>query len=283
MKSLKSILLLPSLFLISFVAHASDPAAVQCVEQFLEANKSASHYKTHLAKKEWNLQGGLLHDDQIEMSVSRSPVRVQLTYLNRGDTGIRNNGMRVEYDGSEKLKIKLGSTNVLGFLAHSAASAVIGDSMSIFDARALEDEIFTINRSGFDFLALVLGKHLDSTKTSTQGGLTLTATGTCRVKYAPHLTGHTEVTLQPSDSVFEWEEKLGTLAYIIWQENREKFGSMRDLLIRQKPVTISIPKGFYDTTFDFNPVTHLPDHFSLYQQGKLIGDYHFNDVQKLNP
>ncbi len=260
---------------------ASDPSAIVCIEKFIEANRKLPDYEAVLLKKEWDIQGRELHDEKIEVTVSRSKNRVQMKYMNSGATGIRNNGMKVEYSGSEKLKIKLGSTNVLGFFANSAASALIGDSMSIFDARALEGEVFTINRTGFDFLAWILSKSLESVKSSSEGGFSLGAPGTCKVKYIPHLSGKTQVTLQPSDSIFELEHQLGTLAYIIFQENRDQFDSLRDVFVRKKPVKISVPKSFYEVHFEFNATTSLLDHFQIFQEGHVIGDYYFSSVKAL--
>jgi hypothetical protein len=260
---------------------ASDPGATQCIEKFLEANRKTSDYQAHLVKKEWDPQGGLLHDDQIEITVARTKKYVQLKYLNSGDSGVRNNGMKVEYSGTEKLKVKLGSANVLGFLKHSAASALIGDSISIFDSQALDGEIFTINRTGFDFLALILSKNLESAKTSSEGGFKLVTPGTCQVRYLPHISGKKTVSLQPADSIFDLEEKLGTLGYIILQENKDQFGSLRDVFVRQKPVQISVPASFYEVQFDLNAETDLLDRFQIFQAGQKIGDYQFSDVKKL--
>ncbi len=235
-----------------------------------------------VAKKEWDLKGNLVHDENLELTVVRSKKRVKIKYTDRGDTGIRNNGMTVEYQGTEKLKVQLGSVSGFGFIAHAAAGALIGDSMSIFDARALEGEIFTINRSGFGFLGLVLGLGLESAKTSAEGGFSLVTPGTCQVRYRPHLSGDRKVLLQPTDSIFELEEKLGTLAYIIWQENLTQFNSFRDVFVRQKPMEVSIPKSFYETEFQFSTITHLPERFQLFQQGRRLGDYHFTEVQAVN-
>jgi hypothetical protein len=270
------------LFLYSSLAFgANDPVAVQCIEKFIEASQKLDHFQALLNKKEWDPKGNLLHDDQVELTVSRSKKRVQLKYLNRGDSGVRNNGMKVEYNGTEKLKIELGSTNVLGFFMHSAASAIIGDSLSIFDSQVLDGEIFTINRTGFDFLASVLRMGLKETQGTPDGGFNLVKPGTCRVQYSPHFIGKTPVTVQPKDSIFELEERFGVLAYIIYQENRDQFSSFRDLFVREKPMKISIPKSFYETEFEFNLTTHLPEDFQMYQGRQKIGDYRFMNIKSL--
>lgn len=268
----------------SSVAHAgADPVSAQCIEQYVAATKALTHYSTVIAKKEWDLKGGLVHDEKLQATISRPKNYVQLKYLNSGDTGIRNNGMKVEYNGSETLKIKLGSTNFLGFFAHTAASAVIGDSMNMFDSKALEDEIFTINRTGFDFLAMILDKGLHSVKGSADGGFSLVEPGTCHLKYLPHHTGKWEVNIQPTDSIFDLEEKYATVAYIIFQSNKTQFSSLRDVFVRKKPMKVSIPIGFFETDVVFNPTNHLADQFRIYQDGRLIGEYHFTEFKSLTP
>ncbi len=260
---------------------ASDPLAIQCAEKFREASKKMSDYKVNILKREWDLKGDLVHDEKLEAIVSRPKRLVQLKYMNSGATGIRNNGMTVTYTGVEKLKIELGSVRGFGFIAHGAAAAVIGDSMSMFDSMVLEDEIFTINRTGFDFLSMILGKGIEAARTSTEGGFSIKTPGTCEIKYSPHIQGQVQVTLQPSESLFDLEEKYGTMAYILFQENRSKFDSLRELFVRKKPVEISIPKSFYETHMKFNPTTFLLDEFQMFQNGRRIADYVFSELKPL--
>jgi hypothetical protein len=266
----------------SFAQASSDPRAVQCVEDFLSHYRNLKSYQTRLIKNEWNEKGKALHSEKIGLTFSK-PHEVEFKYLNEGNTGIRNNGMTVAYKNGDEVSIRLGSTAGLGFLVKGVASLIVGDHTSLYDSKVLEDEIFTLNRAGFDFLAFALDKHLPAIKTSEKGGVKMIngekADAGCTIKYTPEVEGEEIVDLKPEDSVRAIEEKYGTLAYLIYRKNTDEFDSLRDLFVRDKETKIHVPKSFMEFDLTLDPVTKLPTHFVLYNDGKKIGDYGFQDTQ----
>jgi hypothetical protein len=61
--------------------------------------------------------------------------------------------MTVTYVGGDTVSIKLRKIRGLGFLMSGVASVVVGDHTSLFDPEVLGDEIFTVNRAGFDYFS----------------------------------------------------------------------------------------------------------------------------------
>jgi hypothetical protein len=252
---------------------ASDPQAIRCAQDFLNRYSKIKNYDSVLEKKEWDLEGELLHDEKIQLTFEK-PKKITLKYLNEGNTGIRNNGMTLRYVSGETVSIQLGETRGLGFLVNGPASLAIGDSLSIFDSRVLENEIFIINRSGFDLLAHTLKAYLPSLNQTETGGLQLTGSP-CQLEYFPHLPGEVAISLEPQDSIEQIEEKFGTLGYFIYQRNRDQLDSIRDLYVREKKMTLQIPKSFPRFQITLGKKTQLPEHIVFFLNDKKVGQYHF--------
>jgi len=260
---------------------ASDPEAIRCVEDFLSHYRNVQEYRTTLFKREFDLKGKTLHEEKIALTFKKDdekPGQVTFEYLNQGTTGIRNNGMTVKYREGEQVELKLGKAKGLGAVVNGVASLAVNDRMSLFDPQMLQDEVFTLNRAGFDFLAFALRKHLPTLKTASKGGIRKVGDG-CALKYEPHLDGEETVVLQPGQSIREIEERYVTLAYLIYQNNRDQFKSFQEVFTRTKPVTVKIPRGFMEFDLTLQESTKLPDEFNLFFRGKQIGAYGFGDTK----
>lgn len=230
-----------------------------------------------MQKQEFDSNGRLRRDELIEV-IDTKPNHITYTFRNEGNTGVRNNGMRLEYTGSGNLGLKLGEARGLGFLVHGPASVTLGSSISITAEQVVEDEIFTINRAAFRYLATALQFHLAALKNSEIGGVN-SREGKCRIHYSRHAEGLTAVKLLPADSIFALEERHGTLAYLIFHYNKEVFGRFYNLFHRKSEITVQIPTWFFDFDLDLAPDTNLPERFVLYIDGKKLGEYGFSRTE----
>jgi hypothetical protein len=84
--------------------------------------------------------------------------------------------------------------------------------------------------------------------------------------------------VEPNDSIFDLEERYGTLAYAIFLNNPH-FHSFRNLFVRKNKTTIKIPYSFLSFELSLDMTTKLPKKFTLYHGGKMIVDYEFSDTQ----
>lgn len=261
---------------------ASDPRALKCVEDFVDSYSKVGSYRTTMIKREFGLGGDLLHDEKIGLEFEK-PRRVVFRYLNEGITGIRNNGMTVGYTSGEEVEVKLGKPEGLGLFVNGVASLAVGGRMSLFDSKVLDDEVFTLNRAGFDYLAYALGKHLPTLRTSELGGISFAGeqnpSEPCRVRYVPHLSGEETIDLRPGESVFPVEERFATLAYVIYFRNRDKLASFRDLFVRKEPLKLKVPRAFTEFDMEIDRKTKLPLRFVMRFDGKVAGEYDFQDTE----
>jgi len=274
-------LALPMSWVLPIQAHAaslSEPQAIQCLENFISRYQPLSGYKTTVTKKEWNEKGEVSRNEKMEITNKKNN-QIRIKYIDEGSTGIRNNGMTVTYSGGQEAEITLGEANFFGSFARNAAALIIGDKMNILHPKMIEDEILTLNRAGFDFLSQLIKRHLPYAREAKTGGVTLADGKACQVRYKPYAEGSDAVTLEPSQSIFDLEEKYGTLAYFIYRSNRAQFDSFADLFDRKKSVTISIPRGFSELDLDLDPVNYLPTKMVLKFNSKDVGSYSFENTE----
>lgn len=254
------------------VLAASDAKAIACAEGFVSKYNSLKGYQTVMTKREYS-KGKIINDEMIGLTEIK-PSKIIFEYLNRGSTGIKNNGMTVSYSGTEKLSLELGKTHGLGFLANGAASIVLGKSIDLTGKRTLDGEIFTINRAGFGYLAKALQYHLPDLKTTKMGGLTLDGPD-CSLRYSADKQTLQNVDITPESNLFDLEEKHGTLAYMLFWENRDHFNSFFDLFHRKSSMEIRIPEWFFDFHLTIDTKTNLPVEFILYIDQTKAGEYLF--------
>ena len=276
---MKRLFVLATCFLISTSAFAKmDSDAVKCVENFLNAFEKVQTYKTVMHKVEYGDKKRIIHDETVEVVSKKLQRFVSYTYLNEGSTGIRNNGMRLEYNGDSKLKINFGNAHGLGNLVHGPAVALIGDHIQIDHELVLEDELFTINRAGFGVLASIIRKNLNALKKSEKGGVQSITPGSCSLRYTKHTDESEEITISPTDSIFDLEDRMGTFAYMIFFENRFELARIYNLFHRKEPMKLTVPHWFLDFEVDFDKTTKMPTRFTLYRDGEKLGDYRFTDT-----
>ena len=261
---------------------ALNAALFQCFEGFVETYAELSSYQGILQKKEWRTNGSLVHDEKLEISFQK-PHHLKLKYLNEGSSGIRNNGMTVEYRGGKTVKINLGKPKFFGALSNGVASLVVGDELSLFDPKVLDDEIFTINHGGFGYLVGAIKKVGAELKSNPEFKVIGSVTPEhCTVEYPLQSKSNTFFDLKPEDSIFRIEEDHRILAYFLYDANRDQFSSFTDLFVRTKPMRIRFPDQKVDLTLVLNRKTQLPEKIALKQDQNLIAEYQYSDftVQK---
>jgi hypothetical protein len=158
--------------------------AADMVEKFISRYDRIKRYETVIQKKEWDPDGNSLHNEKINLSHEK-PNKTIVKYLDKGYSGIRNNGMTITYGGGQDVYIQLGSANVFGLLTHGVASLVVPDKLSLFDSKVLDDEIITINRGGIGYFCFTLKKFLSQIKSAKKGGFSLMDGLKNHVKYSP--------------------------------------------------------------------------------------------------
>ena len=254
----------------------------QCFEGFIHTYQGLSSYQGILQKKEWKTNGDLVHHEKIEVSFKK-PSSLQLKYLNEGSSGIRNNGMTVEYNGGKTVKINLGKPKFFGALSNGVASLIVGGDLSLFDPKVLDDEIFTVNHGGFGYLVEAMKKVGSEIKSNPDfkfvGNLTLDQ---CTVEYPLQSKTNAFLDLKPEDSIFKIEEANRTLAYFIYDANRDQFSSFTDLFVRNKPMRVRFPHQQVTLTLILNRKTRLPEKITLRQNDSLIAEYQYSDFTVQN-
>lgn len=270
-----------------------DGPSQACVQRFLKAYSGLTSYETRMHKREWDGKGSLTHDELIALTFTK-PANVRFEYLNRGSTGIRNNGMviRLAGDRSSKVDIQLGKPDAWGFLAKAAASLVVPSQTSLYDPLVVNSEIFTLNRAGFGFLATALSHQLEGIRLAKSGGLTYSGSDSlsltraaalrpeavlpgCEIRYTPHAKGVHEVLVVPTDSIAALEDRYGVLAYFIYLENQDRFSAFADLFARKQEMKLKIPRAFTEFVLELEDSTALPKRVALFWRDQLIGDYQF--------
>lgn len=284
-RSLVLCYLLQNLLLSDLPSFASQPPAslttqdslFQCFEGFINTYQSLSSYQGILQKKEWKINGDLVHDEKIEVSFKK-PSSLKLKYLNEGSSGIRNNGMTVEYEGGKTVKIHLGKPKLFGALSHGVASLIVGGDLSLFDPKVLDDEIFTVNHGGFGYLVEAMKKVGAEIKSNPEFRFVGEMTpDQCSVEYPLQSKTNVFLDLKPEDSIFKIEEANRTLAYFIYDANRDQFSSFRDLFVRSKPMRVRFPDQQVTLNLVLNRKTRLPEKISLRQNDSLIAEYQYRE------
>lgn len=254
--------------------------AKRCLAQFAKRASELRSYSARMEKTEF-VRSSSGSTQNLEI-VSASDRDVRLTYLDKGQTGIKNNGMTVTYNGSDLLEIKLGKARGLGVLLNGPAKLIAGNSIFLFDPSVVDEEVFTVNRAGFRYLAKVLAKKMDSVSIEDieLRGFT---DKLCELSYRPRREESAVVLLKKSETIFDLEERYSTLAYLIFQANRDKFNRLSSLFKRDRDIEIRVPRSlpWFDLTIE--NASHLPTEFTLYSQQKRIGRYRFSSIGVKSP
>lgn len=267
------IVLILNLWLSASVSAATDPAALKCVEDSLDEYDKILSYKAIINKKEWE-KNKLRTEQKISVEHTK-PSATKITFLNQGNTGIKNNGMVIEYHGKDSMKVQLGSTRGLGFLAKGAAQLAVGDEISLIDSQALDDEYFTVNRVPFTHLTRMLKKNMESLKNAKDGGLALYGEG-CKIRYTKHTDTVIEKTITSQYTIFSAEEEYGTLAFLLLPINRDQFSDLFDLLNHSKGKKIKIPLWYPEMEIELDAKNKLPSRLAFYAEGKPLAEYTYS-------
>jgi len=259
--------------ILTLVQAQTQPEAIKCVEKFLAKMAAIKGYSAVLDKKE------LYEEEWLEEKVglkAEGVKSVEYTFLAKGTTGIKNNGMQLTYDGSDTLKIKWGEATGFGVLASQAAQAVTGDTLPLTGETTLKGELFTLNRAGLYHIAECMKSHLPQLKAATTGGLHVT--GNCHLKYTPPALKYVQVKLKPADRVQDLEERFGTYAYMIRQANAELFPDMNALFNRTAEVEVRVPEFLMPFEMVIG-AADLPEKFVIYAEGQKLGEYSFSEIR----
>ena len=253
---------------------ASDPLALKCLHNFTAAMDGIASYEAILTKKEYASGADLRNDELIDVYQSRYATK--MTYRNEGSTGIRNNGMIVDYDGSPKIRVTLGSAKGLGTIVNLGATAVIGQGIRFDDSAILQGEYFTVNRAGFFPLATMLKTQLPSLSEddNKNRGLQIRSRP-CNLKYERHTDKFTVIKLPAEKPISEVEDQYGTLAFFIQQNNLALFPNLHDLFVRSRETSIRVPQWFLDFDLDLDENTYLPSRLDFYYRSKLLATYSY--------
>lgn len=259
--------------LLSFSHAQSNPEAIKCVEKFLNKMNSIKGYSLVVEKKE------LYDEEWLEEKVglrAEGPKHIEYTFLAKGSTGIKNNGMKLTYDGTDTLQILWGEATGFGVLASEAAKAVTGNTLPMTGDTALKGELFTLNRAGLYHIAECLQHHWKTLKAAKSGGLSTTEG--CHIKYTPPEIKYSHVMLKKDDRVQDLEDKYGTYAYVIRQANAEIFDDMIALFNRDKDYDVRVPEFLMPFEMTLGP-DDLPQKFTVYMEGHKIGEYTFSELK----
>lgn len=259
---------------VSVVSMGSSEAA-RCLEKFLVRHEALNSYSSRMKKVE-TLRTGEKSIQDIEI-VARGEKYIQLKYMSRGSTGIRNNGMVVTFDGSDRLRVKLGSARNLGFFVNLPAKMFTGDTIAITDPAVVDDEIFTVNRAGFGYLARLLRRNWSAIRQGVMGNIKV-APGTCNIEYRAHLDRLVTIEQRERESIFEFEEKHGSIAYILYLLNSGKQERFSSFLNSSKRRMLRVPIDVASFDLSLDPVSHLPSKFVLFWEDIKIGEYLFTDT-----
>jgi len=250
------------------------PKTESCLNDFIDTFSKTRGYSTTINKKEYNLEGDLVHDEIVQFDYVNSSHALTVTYLNDGSTGIRNSGMKVEYDGKENLKLKLGAPNFFGFFVNTAASIAVPSNMKVYDKLALDDEIFSIKRAGFAFFVQALKIHLPDIKSNKENAL-LEADEKCFTRYIPISPSTKITTFKNQGDVDKFEEEQGKLAIQLVLENKGEIKNLHEIFNLSKPVNLKTPSHFLKFDLSLDPELKTPSEIKLYYKDKIIGDYEF--------
>ncbi len=253
---------------------ASDPQALQCIRDFISEAKKMSAYEAKIDKRELQSTGRFA-ESKVHIRQSQTGITT-VTFLDEGQTGIKNNGMKVTFDGSPYLGIQLGKPKYLGRIPHAVAQVVVGEKLRITSPYVLDGEYFTVNRAGYFPLQRILNTQLPSLETAQEGGIT--SMDGCNLRYQKHTKEMSKVTVTEQNSLFNIEDQFGTLAFFLLEANQDRFKNLTELFERAEGKEISVPKWFFDFDLSFDPVTHLPKVLRFKKGDVTVAEYTYELV-----
>jgi len=265
--------------LFSINLFAANPTPKECILKMGEAFNSLAQYSTVLNREIW-VDGVYKKNRKVQIEYMRGNSTL-ITYLDKGSTGIKNNGMTVFWKhGSKEFELTIGESSGLGAIVGGIASAAANGMYSITGKDALKGEFITINRGGIGFLSEALSKRVKGLKPNDDGGLSVWKKDEyCSIKYRKHTDIVSEITLKKDQDVFQIEEDYGTLSYQIFLHNRDKFPTFLEFFNRKKDMKVKIPHWFFNMDFVLDPKTNLIKDLTLYHGEQILGRYYFREME----
>lgn len=256
-------------------ASAESLPALQCLRDFTQRYAQGPSYFTKLKKTEFDFSPSPMVEN-LEIT-ERAKTEIDLKFVDKGKSGIRNNGMTVHYKSGDEVEIELGKSRGFGFLLNGLAETFAKKKMKLYSADVIERQIFTVNRAGFGYLARLIQMRLPEFEKGALGQLSNEGAG-CHVQFKHDPKLDETIELDPQRAIPEIEQKYGTLAYLIYKMNRDLFPKFESLFERKKPMTIQISPAFADFNLDLD-AAHLPTKFELFFGGQILGRYEFSETK----
>jgi hypothetical protein len=271
----KVVIILLSLFLFSTVVNAN--TSIGCLDDFFTKYEKLKGYKVQMQKNENFHLASVSNNELIEVEHVKNEF-LNYKYLSDGKTGIKNNGMVVTYRGTPKLQVKYGKPSFIGHFANFIARNLY-KSFDIYDPQVLKNEIFSVNRAGFDFIYLALKYHYDGLKSAKSGGLILATNDSCELKYSPHNDRIDDVEINDKMTVSQLEEMYGIPGIFIYLYNTEKFSSYIDFYQLKNIKKLKIPRYFMPFRLVLDHEGY-PQLFEIQFADKIIAEYRFSNLIK---
>jgi hypothetical protein len=270
-----------SLLIAAGAAHAAvTPQAKKCAEKFFAAYDPLEGYTALIKKTERAPRGGRVLNEQRIRLTHRKPVYVKVEFLDKGSTGIKNNGMISEYDGGRKQKVTLGKPTFAGALMNRAAKAVIGDALDLFSPYSTDKEYLTLNRTSLTNLAHMLKAHMKAMEESERGGLSAESEGGgCRLRYA----AHAPVFTRTFSGIPELEQALDEMAAspIFWVFlNLDQFRDLTDFYRNFAGKKIQISESSMPFELVLRP-DGLPKELRFFHKSKEMASYAYEEITPL--
>jgi hypothetical protein len=251
------------------------PTALNCIQDFVKKYDLSTYYSANLKKTEFDFGGTPLTENLKITEYNKK--KIVISFMDKGLTGIKNNGMTVTYQSGETVDIQLGKPRGIGFLAHGAATFIKGRTLNLFSTDMLRNQVFTVNRAGFGYLARVLKKRLPDLQTGKLGTLSLNGSK-CTIHFQHDPKQVTTLELSPEDSIRSIEERYGTLAYFIFKDNKNSLKRFFNLFHRDHSLRLKIHHSFTDFDLVLND-EKLPSLVELFWDGRPVGRYEFSDIE----
>jgi hypothetical protein len=267
------------LYLLIAAAHATvTPQAKACLEKFFAAYDPLDGYTALIKKTERAPRSGRILNEQRIRLTHRKPVYVKVEFLDKGSTGIKNNGMISEFEGGRKQKVTLGKPTFAGALMNRAAKAVIGDALDLFSPYSTDKEYLTLNRTSLTNLAHMLKTHLKAMEESGKGGLSADGEG-CRLRYA----AHAPVFTRTFSGIPELEQALDEMAAnpIFWVFlNLDQFSDLTDFYRNFAGKKIQVSESSMPFELVLSP-DGLPKELRFFHKYKEMASYVYEELTPL--
>lgn len=264
----------PAILLLSIILLGNATEA-SCLTDFLDTYKKVKSYKTNMKKTENFPELGVSNSDNIQVTHTKGE-SLEYKFKTPGTTGIKNNGMVITYTGKKEIKIKPGKGKNIGGVVSFFANNFFPSEIGLYDRLAIKNELFTVDRAGFDFISHSLKSYLKK-----NGRKTFSETvknGKCVISYHPVNLDNINYSLKKGTDLRAVENKFGYPAFYLFYKNLNKYSSFGSFLSPNYDGDIKIPNSFFPFELIIDLKTKLPTKFEIYNNKSTIGRYDFKDT-----